>query len=447
VQGDEARARGSTRPPRFALGLGAIAVTGFVLRAFYAATRGSFRPITDPSYYHLQANLIADGRGFIDPFTWAFQGDAVPTAAHPPLFTLVLATGSAAGATSPLSHRLIGCLIGTATIVVLGLLGRRIGGPAVGLLTAALAAASPNLWVFDAGVFAESLELLLVALLLLAVYRIPAHPRWSDAVVLGTLIGLLGLTRSELLLFVPLLVVPALLGRQATEWRRGAALALVGCVVTAVVIAPWVIRNESTFSAPVTMSTNGDLFVAYTNCARAYSGPGLGWFDVSCAPRSTFADRTTDEAERMAEARRHGLEYARAHTSRLFGVVVWARAARLWNVYRPVQTAELASLEDRPKGVSLLGMAFFAVTVPFAVGGAFMLRRRRTRTWPLVVPLVVATFTAMAFSGNVRFRAVAEPSILVLAAVGVVALVDRYRSTAVNVSLASPGDPRPDRTR
>lgn len=410
---------------RFGIIIAFIAVGGFVLRFAYASRLGDFAPISDPNYYHLQANLIAEGRGFIDPFSWVFTQRAVATAAHPPLFALVLSVLSTLGATSEMAHRVLGCLIGTGTIVAIAYLGREIGGRRVGVIAAAIAAVYPNLWVFDAGVFAESLELLLIALLLLCIYRLRTGPGWKQAVLLGALTGLLALTRAELVLLVPLLIVPAFWTRAALPSRRRLALMGVSVVVVLLVIAPWMVRNATTFSKPVLMSTNGDLFVGYTNCRGAYAGPGLGWFDPRCAPRSVFTDRTKDEAERMVAARDQGLEYARAHVPRLFGVVVWARIGRTWNLYRPVQTAELEVPEDRPKDVSIAGTLFFYPLLALAIVGAFALHRvRRAPVWPLLVPPVIATLTAAAFAGNVRFRAIAEPSLVVLAAFGIVWIVD-----------------------
>lgn len=420
---------------RFGRLIAIIAVGGFVLRLVYAARLGDFRPISDPNYYHLQANLIADGRGFIDPFTWAFFREQVATAAHPPLFALLLSGASTLGFTSTMAHRVVGCAIGTAAIVAIGFLGREVGGKRVGVVAAAIAAIYPNLWVFDSGVFAESLELLLIPLLLLSVYRLPSAPGWRPAAWLGALTGLLALTRPELLLLVPLLIVPAFFGRVALPGAKRAALVGVSVVVVVLLIAPWMIRNATTFTRPVLMSTNGDLFVGYTNCRSAYGGTNFGWWSPACAPKSVFADRTKDEAERMVAARKQGLEYASAHAGRLFGAVVWARAARVWNLYRPAQTARLEVVEDRPRDVSLAGTLFFYPLLALGIVGLFALRRTPGKpTWPLLVPPVIATLTAAGFAGNVRFRAVAEPCIVVLAALGIEAIAQRLRHSQVPLS-------------
>ena len=95
-----------------------------------------------------------------------------------------------------------------------GLLGRRVGGPAVGLLGAALAALYPLLIVADGALLSETLFGPIVAFTLLAAWRLGEEPtvRWAALVGLG--IGLAALTRSEALLLLPLLALPL-------AWRGG----------------------------------------------------------------------------------------------------------------------------------------------------------------------------------------------------------------------------------
>jgi hypothetical protein len=67
---------------------------------------------------------------------------------------------------------------------------------------------------------------------------------------------------------------------------------------------------------------------------------------------------------------------------------------------------------------------------PLAVLGALRLRRRRVPITPLVAPVVIVTLVAAAFYGLVRFRAPAEVSIVVLAAVALDSLTARRAATA-----------------
>jgi biotin transporter BioY len=58
-----------------------------------------------------------------------------------------------------------------------------------------------------------------------------------------------------------------------------------------------------------------------------------------------------------------------------------------------------------------------------AVAGWVVMRRRRRRSWPLLVPALIVTIASVATYGQTRFRVPAEPSLVVLAAVAIAAVV------------------------
>jgi 4-amino-4-deoxy-L-arabinose transferase-like glycosyltransferase len=402
--------------------LGIIATAGLAVRAVIAARQGGLPAVSDPTYYHLQAGMLADGLGFSDPFQWAYHGELRPTAAHPPLFSALLAFTSKLGITSVFGHRLVGCVLGAGSVVAVGLLGRRVSSRSVGLVAAAIVALYPGFWSLNVGLFSESL-------LLLAAYRFLAQPRWREVWVAGVLTGLLVVTRSELLLLVPALLMPLLLRPAAGPLRRRLAYLAVAAGLAVLPVAPWVVRNASTFGRPV-MSTNGDFILVTIYCPSTFAGERLGWYDQSCAPRSVLDGHGSDEADRSAEARDIALRYAADHPVPLATRVLAARLGRQWSLYRPVQTARWETDEGRPPGLELVTLlAFYLVAAAAVVGTA---RLRGVPRWPLLVPVVVVTVTAAVFSPNVRIRAVAEPGLVVLAAVGVVAGVEALRRRRVS---------------
>jgi hypothetical protein len=77
-----------------------------------------------------------------------------------------------------------------------------------------------------------------------------------------------------------------------------------------------------------------------------------------------------------------------------------------------------------------LGVAAFFVLVPFAIAGAVLLRRRRVALWLLLAPALMVSVTALLTYGNQRFRAPAELTVVVLAAVAGDALWRRRRMRA-----------------
>ena len=71
----------------------------------------------------------------------------------------------------------------------------------------------------------------------------------------------------------------------------------------------------------------------------------------------------------------------------------------------------------------------FYPTLVAAIAGAVVLARRRVYRvlWVLLVPVVTVTIGAALTYGQTRFRAAAEPTLAVLAAVAIVALVRKLR--------------------
>ncbi len=95
-----------------------IALGGFVLRAIYAYVVVKSKPlIGDALEFHLQANLLADGHGYIQPVTWQLAHIARPTADKPPLYPFLEAIVSLFGGRSWRFHDLVDVLAGSATIV------------------------------------------------------------------------------------------------------------------------------------------------------------------------------------------------------------------------------------------------------------------------------------------------------------------------------------------
>lgn len=411
--------------------LAALMLGGFVLRVLYTLLVADGIPVIgDALTYHLQGANIADGGGFTRVFHPQLElaqedqlGGAVellgPTAEHPPLFSVLLAGLVKLGADGYLAQKLVMCAVGTATVGLIGLVGREVGGARVGLVAAGLAATYPFLWVIDGSLMSETPYAALIAAVLLAAVRLWRAPSLPLAAALGALVALAALTRGEAILLVPLLMLPLAL-RAAAPPRRRLALAAAGVGATVAVLAPWTIRNFTVFEEPVLISTNSNAVFVGSNCDPVYRGPFVGLWNFSCygqAPRG-------DESEQAAEYRRRGLGYARDHAGRL-PVVAVARLGRVWDVYRPLQQVEYELFEGRSRWASRMGLAFYYPLLILAAVGSVVLRRRRGALLPLLAPLAMVSLTALLVYGVTRFRVGAEPALVVLGAVGLDATLAR----------------------
>ena len=396
---------------RFVRWLLLIGGVGLILRVLYAFALVRSRPLLgDALEFHLQANLLADGHGYIQPGVFSATGIARPSADKPPLYPLLEAGVSLLGGRSWQAHHLVGIACGTGTVIVTGLLGRRLATPRIGLIAGAVAAVYPLLVATDGSLRSESLFALLVTLALLLAVRLRAAPSVRRAAELGVVVALASLTRSEGLL---LLALPVLaLGRPPRVSLRLPAITAAICVV---VLIPWFIRCLIAFDRPVPLSTNSGGLIAGANCRQTYAGNLIGQWTFACVPHPRY----TNEALESARLRRIGVRYARAHAGRL-PLVLAARVGRSFELVRPAQQArEEAFFEGRNLPVERAGVIVYYLVALLALRGSFALRRRRPEWLVLVVPFVMVVVVSLVGYGFTRFRAAAEPALIVLAAVSV----------------------------
>src|SRR5690348_4745739 len=156
----------------FATRLAAIAGVGLAIRLVYAlVVMGDRTPTGDGREFHLLANVLAQSGRYLQPFQYLYLHHTIPTTEKPPGYPAVLALFSWAGLDSYAAHRIVSCVLGAVAVVLIGMLGRRVGGDGIGLLAGALAAIYPALWMLDASLRSESLYLPLIALALLLAYE------------------------------------------------------------------------------------------------------------------------------------------------------------------------------------------------------------------------------------------------------------------------------------
>ena len=397
------------RSGAFERGLGLIALVALAVRSAYAVWNRAFLVQGDAMTFHQVAQHLADGAGFIQPFTVPVQ----PTAEHPPLWEVVLAGADLVGANGYLSHRLLGALIGTVTVVLIGLLGRAAAGPRAGLIAAAIAAVYPILVTADGSLMSETLYGALVAGALLVAVRLRRAPSVGAALGFGALVALAALTRGEGLGLIVLLGVP-LAWWASDSWRRRLVLLAAMAAAFLVVLAPWTIRNLSTFKDPVVISTNSSGVWIGANCPAVYSGSLIGSWRFQCYLPLRAGE---DESQYVTRNRDAGLRYMRRHAGRL-PVVMLNRVERMLDVGHVDQALFLNASEGRPARPMRWAIRSAWLVMLLAVAGLVVLVRRRSDAlWILLAPVVLVFVTALATYGNTRFRQGAEPSFVVLAGV------------------------------
>lgn len=451
-------------------------VVGLVIRVVYIAWLhrvGTFL-IGDARVFHNEGHVIADGRGWIDPFFFETTGFTRQLSMHPPSYPVYLAFWSLIGLRSVLSHQLVSQPIGLTTIVLCAIAGRRLWNERVGVVAACIVAVHPSFWSWDGMVLQEPLAILATVLLILA--YLPLLPRRlggsaadsgrpftrRQVVLAGLASGFAPLVRAELLAGVVMLALVVLF---ANTWRRSLVPMLGAAVIAVACLTPWVSYNMSRFSQTSTLSNGFGITLSSTHC-DLLDGDLLGYWSPVCASQAAerianawFAEHpdtpqlpmaatqaeyvaarargekilapsqailrfsALDESERDALLRDETIAWIKAHPRYELRAIP-ARLGRVLGLYRPLQQIGLDTIPDgrkRPIAVSAW-LGYYAV-LPFAVAGALALwRRRRAQTLILLIPLATVLITVAMTFGNTRYRAIAEPTFALFGAAAMVSV-------------------------
>ena len=312
---------------------GAMALGLAVRLAFVLIKQSQVELRTSDNYwYHMQAKLVADGRGFLDPFLLRNAGIEAPGAQHPPGFVLILTVLDLLGIDTPQGQRIVMTFVGTASILVIALLGRRIASPRVGIVAAFIAALYPNLWINDGMLLVETVYILAIAVTLLLTYRYLAQPRWGDLVGLSAALTVAAMTRPESLLLFAVVVAPLVLSRTSMPWSQRVGQLAVAALVPIAAFAPWVTYNLNRFESPVTISTGAGQTLAAGYCDSTFSGSLVGWYDVQCVLDRWDGEPDADPTVRDAALRADALEYLSEHRGEMPRVMA-IRVGRVWHLY------------------------------------------------------------------------------------------------------------------
>jgi hypothetical protein len=193
-------------------------------------------------------------------------------------------------------------------------------------------------------------------------------------------------------------------------------------------VAPLPLHNLARFDRPVVLTTNEGTTLLGANCDSTYYVDVGGW-DVRCL--GNLQNDSVDASVRSRERRELATDYITDHAGRV-PVVVLARLGRAVDLYGLDSLVALDRGEQKAGWAAWAGIVWWWVLAPLAILGWVVCgRTRRTddrskARWWLIVPPAAVLATTVLFYGAHRIRAPAEPVVVVLAAVGAVALYERW---------------------
>jgi 4-amino-4-deoxy-L-arabinose transferase-like glycosyltransferase len=228
----------------------------FLVRLYFFVTLFRTTPIhrvweTGYEACHIAASL-ASGGGFSSPF----GVPTGPTAWVPPVYTWILAavfrTLGAYSTSAAWTMLLLNAVIASFTAVAIYVAGERIFGNGVGVVAGWIWALFPYAVIMSIKVWETTLSALLVVIGLLLYERLRHSRTRLQWAVWGLFWGFVVLVNPALGIFFPVLSI----GAVWPERKRMAKSVILAFVISAAVVAPWIVRNYFKFYSFVPVRSN-----------------------------------------------------------------------------------------------------------------------------------------------------------------------------------------------
>ncbi|MGD0111195.1 MAG: glycosyltransferase family 39 protein [Armatimonadota bacterium] len=361
--------------------------------------------------------------------------------AKPPLYAYYLALIKALVGTGELSlfvARLLQLVMGAVSCGLTYLIGRRVFGTAVGLLAGAMMACySPG--VFNDGELLDTaLSVLLTTFFLLGMLIALDSPTTGRWLGVGLVLGLLGLTRGNLLLLAPLSLVLLFLwmhrNADSDDLRRYAGVFVLGIIM---VIAPITVRNYLITGGLVPISNNGGInfYTGNSPNADGYTPilSGVAWQRTWYVkvPGTTAGGlpRTVGSlslAEQDQFWMRQGIRFWVDHTAGALALLL-KKACLYWTAYDIPNNVSYDWGRSHASVLRVLPFTF-AIIGPLALTGMVIGGWRNRLTWALTLFVLVQWIAVIAFFVNGRYRMTALPVMCVFGAYAILETLRRARS-------------------
>ena len=371
-----------------------------------------FSPIIDAQGYDARAvELITTGLP-ARPFDQA------------PLYTFFLAANYFLFGHGYLAPRVVQCLIGAASCVMVQSLGASLSSRTVGVIAGLAAALYGPLVFYETDLLREVLVIFLALALLLCLLRWDETRRLRWAAAAGFLMGLSLIARENIFLFLPLAAAWLFVRAERRSKNRGRASAMfvVLAILMVMPVTMWNYLNSGAF-VPISSESGVNFFIGNSADSERLTGlqPGIEWDRMRNAPRAELGENASPGATNAWFFRHTFRDIAAAPGTWLKKLV-----KKAWLVF---DSEELEPNNDinlyRGESWVLRGLIFrlgplwlpFGLVVPLFVLGA-VTRKPSPGAW-LIVGFIAAYGTSLVlFHVRARYRLPIAPLMLPVAAAG-----------------------------
>jgi 4-amino-4-deoxy-L-arabinose transferase-like glycosyltransferase len=356
--------------------------------------------------------LWPDGREYVEVARSLLAGDGYGLqTVRPPGYPTFIAAVWALTGPHLTALRVVEALLSVVAVAGIGLLAQRGFGPGAGRIAMTLAALHPVLAFLPATEYSESFVVLVCVGAYTAFFSALGRARGDTArwVTAGALLGIATLTRPNVAMLVPGLLVGAAipLRRAGRGFVRPALLVLAAMTL---VLTPWIVRNHRVHGHWFFVATGGGRSLWLGSNDRTTGRAGSIMVPDSALDAELM--RLPDEVTRDRRLGQLGIEWMKAdppRALRMYGV----RMSSLWALYPDTYTHNRFMNDAGRWSQGLVSVIVFA-------GALLALVRARGEPWvpPMVGAIVSFSLVNAMFFMVLRYRMPFEPLLLALAGLG-----------------------------
>ena len=370
--------------------------------------------IQDQVSYDALARSLLDGRGYSFTEKWyPFTPANTPTAHWSFIYPLYLAGTYAVMGYHPVAARLLQGAVGGALVCFLVyLIGRRVANESTGLVSAGMAAVYGYFIYYSAALMTETFFIILVLLILhlsLELKEKPSLARWA---LLGLVLGVAGLLRQTVLLFVPFLLLWLFweLKKDGIRWWYFT----VPIVVIMLMIAPWTIRNYLVFDHFLLLNSNAGYALYASN------NPNLGsdWRNelVVIPVPEELAGQNEAQLDRALSQR--GIEFILADPERYLQLTL-DKSIEYFRFWPSSDSSRISNLNR---------VLSFGLYLPFMLVGLYLSFSRWRNFVPLYLFIVIHTGIHLLSWPAPRYRLPVDAVLMVFAGVTLIELANQWKT-------------------
>jgi 4-amino-4-deoxy-L-arabinose transferase-like glycosyltransferase len=364
--------------------------------------------------YDALARSLLDGRGYSFTEKWyPFTPADTPTAHWSFLYPLYLAGVYAVTGHHPLAARLLQAVVGGALLCLLVYrIGRRVANEETGLVGAGLAAVYGYFVYYNAALMTETFFIVLILLALHLSLEIKESPTLLRWIGLGISLGLAGLLRQTILLFIPFLLFWLFLElrNRVTHWSHFS----IPLVITLLLIAPWTLRNYLVYREFLLLNSNAGYALFASN------NPNLGtdWNnDVVVVPVPGEL-QGQNEAQLDRALTRRAVEFIRADPERYLRLTLDKTLEFFW--FWPSSDSSRISNLNR--------VLSFGLYLPFMLFGLYISLSRWRSFVVLYLFIFIHTTIHLLSWPAARYRLSVDAVSMVFAGLAVLELAKQWKS-------------------